>query len=324
MSGSADEPDRHAATGTRRDHLLLALYPRHFRSGYGEEMLAASRERTDSSRWPTATDVIDLLLGAVQVHLWRLRDADHAPLRGGSAIVGVLAPVILLTGLGTDVHEVAWFVWYSGFTDLPWRQAAPDAPVWLAWAIVAPLALLGRRRTAAVAAWLATAGMVVAIAIGAMLPTPLSSGQLLLALLAAVALTFSPDAPRGVAVVGMRRFLPVLGAVVLVLFARLLGRHFVLVDVVAWVALGVAIAYACRPRTMAGRRAIVLLSAPATSAAGAAVLELGVFALHVVPFTEAWPLVAGAFYGAPLVVLSTLALLLRRLERSGSFAAAPE
>lgn len=315
MSGETGQSDPQSVSVACRYRLLLVLYPRDYRSLYGEEMLATSIERAGGKRWPAAADVVDLLLGAARVHLRRMHDTDHNRWREGLAIIGVLTPLVLLTGLATDAHEVAWFIWYGGFSDVPWRQAASDAPGWLAWAMVATLALLGWRRTAAVSAWLATAGMVVSIALGTMLPTPATAGGLLLALLAALALAFSPDTPRGIGVVEPRRLLLVAGAVVLVLFARLLGHHFTSINWLAWAALGAAIAYACQPRTIAGRRALVLLSAPATSAISA-IMVVNTPGISLLRPSTPWPLFAIAFYGVPLLVLITLALLVRHLERA--------
>lgn len=247
----------------------------------------------------------------------RQRTANHTvwtPLRGGLGIVGGLAPLVMLTGFGIDLHDLSWFVYY-GFSSTDFRlgDAAPDAPAWLAWVIVAALALRWRR-TAAVAAWLATAGMVVALTTGAMLPTAQTGGWLLLAVLASCGLTFSPAAFRGLRDIGLRRTLSVCGAVVLVLFARLLGHQFTAVYALAWIALGVAVAYASRPATTSGRWSLLLLGVPAGSAI-LAMVAVDQFAFNIYRPSTPWPVVIFVLYGLPVLAVAALVGVLRHCGR---------
>jgi hypothetical protein len=290
---------------------LLACYPADYRDRYGAEMLAVSRERAGARRWPGLLDVGDLLFGAVKVRL-RGGGAAVRGWRDALPIVGVLAPVLLIAGLADDLHEVSWFVYYGGIriTGLPWREAAGSAPVWLAWAVVAGCAAVGWRRVAAGLAWLATAIMFIGLrtpAFSVMVPT--TEAWLLLAVLSSVALTST----RGVAVVGWRRWLLVLGSVVLVLFTRVLGHQFVFVELIAWMLLAVAGWYACRPATAAGARAVALLAVPAIVAA------LGSVAMNLSPLdyyllAVPWRVLDGVLLALSVLVPALATLVLRRRE----------
>lgn len=263
----------------------------------------------------TARSVARELSVAVAARSTRSRGAGRAPLHDGLAIVGMLAPLVMIAGLGDSIHEVAWFVWYGWGTSVP-GQAAEEAPVWLAWLIVAPLALLGCRRLAAIVAWLAAAGMLIALALDIMLPTAGTGGWILLAVLAALALTFSPDFTRG-GILPPRSLLLVASGVAFVLFARLLGHHYTPIELVAWIMLGAAVTYASRPSTAAGRRALLLLSLPAISAI-CTLIETEVFALYIAPFSNSapWPLVLAELYGVPAMALVTIGSIMRYMEKS--------
>lgn len=233
------------------------------------------------------------------------------PFRAGLGIVGMLAPLVMLTGLGTDIHDLSWYVYYGwSSTGIPVGQAAPDAPVWLAWAVVALLALRWRR-LAAGAAWLALAGMIYAIAADTMLPTAQTGGWLLLAVLACVGLTFAPSSFRGLANLGRRRLLTMLVAVVLVLFARLLGHQYAAADFFAWAILAAAAVYAARPRTIPGRWALLLLSIPAVSAT-ITLAMVDSFSFNIYRPHTPWLVMILAFYCAPVLVAAVLAKVLRR------------
>ncbi|HEX5114264.1 MAG TPA: hypothetical protein VFW65_03600 [Pseudonocardiaceae bacterium] len=285
---------------------LLTLYPNDYRARYGAEMLAVSQERAGRRRWPGVADVADLLGGAARVRLTRVRATGRDErMRDGLAVVGVVAPVALLAGLADQLHEVAWYVWYGGFEGVSLRDVVGPAPVWLVWAVVAGCAVLGLRRVAAAVAWLAVAVMVGAPVVGLATAEVAMGGWLSLGLVAAVALTFAPRS--GWAVVGGWRLSGVAGGVGLVLVTRVLGHHWWPTDLVAWFALGAALVAACRPRTAAGRRALLMLVAPAVSAvAGYAAVQLSVVDVYLLP----WPLAVVLFQGVPLVV-ATAVLALR-------------
>ncbi|HEY4020159.1 MAG TPA: hypothetical protein VGM75_15820 [Pseudonocardiaceae bacterium] len=295
--------------------LLLACYPADYRTRYGAEMIAVSRERAAGRRWPGPADMVDLLLGAIRVRFAR-RGGGTVGWRDALPIVAVLAPAILIAGLADDLHDVAWFVYYGGFAGLPWREAAVGAPVWLAWAAVAGCAALGWRRVGAVLAWLATTVMVIAlntVAFPVMLPT--TGAWLLLAVLASVALTWMPSARRGIGGIGRRRWLTVLGGVVLVQFARVLGHRFAIVDLFAWALLAVAVWRACRPATATGARAVALLAVPATAAALGTV-ESNLLPLDFLVVEVPWPFMDAAVLVLSLLVPAVVALVLRHRERA--------
>ena len=305
-------------SATRTDpglvRFLLACYPADYRKRYGAEMLAVSRERADGRRWPGPADVVDLLLGAIRVRF--ARGGGTVGWRDALPIVAVLAPTMLIAGLAVDLHDLAWFVYYGGFTGLPWRDAVVGAPVWLTWGAVAGCAALGWRRLGAVLAWLATAVMVIGlntVAFPVMLPT--TGAWLLLAVLASVALTWMPWDRRGIAEIGRRRWLVVLGGVVLAQFARVLGHHFVIVDLFAWALLAAAVWRACRPATAAGARAVALFAVPA-SAAALGTVESNLLPLDFLVVEVPWPIVDAAMLALSLLVPAVVALVLRHRERT--------
>jgi hypothetical protein len=231
--------------------------------------------------------------------------------RAGSAVAGFIAALVLITAMATDLHDVAWFVYYGWSAgDLPVGQAAPDSPAWLIWILVVLLALRWPR-AAAVAAWAGLAGICIELAASVMLPTAQTGVWLLLALLSALGLTTAPRGFRFPAELGRQRVLAVAGGVAFVLFARLLGHQYTMIYTLAWVGLVAAIVYAARPRTVRGRWALLLLAVPAMSAA---LTELAVrmFAFNVYRPSLGWPTIVVTFYVAPLVVASALAVLLQR------------
>lgn len=246
----------------------------------------------------------------------RAHHAGIGSLRRACSLVGVIAPIVLLAGVADSVHEIAWFVYYGWGANIP-AGAAAGAPAWLAWVVVAGLALLGWWRLAAVAAWLATAGMVVAVATFALIPTPYMGAWFLLAVLTAIALTFSPSQPRGVAVVGKRSVLVLAGMVVAVVFTRLLGHHFTVLYLLAWIGLGAVAVRAVQRRTASGRRALLLLAVPALCAF---CVDIEVHARTLYPSLfsggPALSIVLAELYAAPVVIVSSSWLVLRRWERS--------
>lgn len=237
-------------------------------------------------------------------------------LRRACSIIGVIAPIVLLAGVADSVHEIAWFVYYGWGANVP-SGAAAGAPAWLAWVVVAGLALLGWWRLAAAAAWLATAGMALAVATFTLVPTPFMGAWLLLAVLAAAALTFSSGRPRGTAVVGRRAVLLLFGMVAAVVFARLLGHHFTLFYLLAWIGLGAVVVRAVDWRSASGRRALLLLAIPAVCAICIG-LEVHVLTLYPSLFSggPALSTVLVELYTVPVVVAASAWFVLRRCERS--------
>lgn len=296
---------------------LLGLYPKDYRARYGAEMLAVSRERAGRRRWPSAADVADLLGGAARVRLSRMHDVGRDErLREGLSVVGVLAPVLMLSGLAAPWHDMAWVIYHGGLASgVPWLLAdvGPVVP-FLPWAVVAVVTLLGWRRAAAVLAWLTVAGTLLATAADLVFPPVVLGGWLSLGLVAAVALHRATRS--GSAVVGGWRLLGVAAGVVLVWGARVAGHGYSWADPVAWLLLGTAVVVACRPRTVAGRWALLVLAAPAMSATAAFLatdVTPGVYGLP-------WPWLVLLFQVVPLVVAAAAAVtrpVRTRWRRSG-------
>jgi hypothetical protein len=205
----------------------------------------------------------------------------------------------------------------------------PDAPVWVLWSVVAVLAVFRLRRTAAVGAWIATAGFVVAAWFGMgwfWENAVYYSGWLMLGAVVAAALTWSPGPARGRRLVGGRRFTVLVVAVVAsaVLVRESIGQY----GLVSWplehlaligggahlgvwfLALAVLVAgalVAADPRTREGRRAALLLSVPVV----VSVLMLAV------PNDARLMLMMAVCYGVPVVVLLGLGGLPHRVRRAG-------
>ncbi|HEX3785091.1 MAG TPA: hypothetical protein VHX38_35995 [Pseudonocardiaceae bacterium] len=209
----------------------------------------------------------------------RSHDTDAGHWREALGIVGVLAPILLLTGTAKDAHEVAWHVWYLGVPGLVASISSAAVAIWLAWLVVLVLGLLRLRTPAIVLAWLASAGAVAAVDL---IPDQqrtygLGAGWVLLALLAAIATTVSAgpkdglrDGLRdGLCATGLGRPVLLLITVAALVFSRGLGHNAATAYQVAWAVVVVATVLACRPTRPAGRHALLLLAVPALSAAGA-------------------------------------------------------
>ncbi|PZS04593.1 MAG: hypothetical protein DLM56_05595 [Pseudonocardiales bacterium] len=232
-------------------------------------------------------------------------------MRAALGTAGLLASLVLITGLGTDLHEVSWFIYYGWSpADVPVGQSVPDAPVWLGWVLVSAVALRWCR-IAAVAAWLAFAGMLAEIVTGLMFATAQTGVWLFLAAVAASGLSLSPCSFRVIADIGRRRIFTVAAAVVFVLFAHLLGHHFTAIYAIAWIALAGAVAYAARPHTPAGFCALSMLAAPALSAI-ITMTATDVFAFNIYRTNLSWPVIGIFFYGAPALVLTLFTAVLHR------------
>ncbi|HEX3647932.1 MAG TPA: hypothetical protein VHV49_05855 [Pseudonocardiaceae bacterium] len=291
---------------------LLAAYPKDYRDRYGAEMLAVSHERAGGRRWPGVADVADLAGGVVRVRLSRVREAGrHERLRDGLAVAGVLAPVLMLGGLAAPVHEVAWFVWFGGLAEVPWPAAAGTAPLFAPWAVVAVLALLGRRRVAAGLAWLVVAATVAGTAAGLVFPVVALGAWLSLGLVAAIALSRASD--TGWAVVGRWRLALVVGAVVSVLVVVVAGHIVRWADPLAWLVVGAAVVAVCRSAGVAGRLALLVLAAPAVSAPAVSAPAVSAAAIYLTvrlapgAYGLPWWWLAAIFQGAPLAVAAVVA-----------------
>jgi hypothetical protein len=290
---------------------LLAWYPRAHRERHGEEMLGVLLAGAGEKRWPGMGESANLLWGAVRVrwrHAWTEGDQAWAD---ALAIVSVLAPVVVLAGAGSGLHELGWFMmadgWSAGWTGMPWREAFPDAPVWLIWLAVAVLGVRGARRTAAAGAWLATIGLAVVTSVdpGGHWWMAKTATWVLVGLVAAVSLTGSAGSARGLDVLGRRRLVVVAATVASAWAVATVGYHLPGAPLLELVILVVGVVSACRPDTQAGRRAALVLVLPVMTTGLASTM------LFSVPI----PVALAVFYGAPLGVLVVLGLLLRRIKR---------
>ncbi|HEX5121455.1 MAG TPA: hypothetical protein VFW65_40250 [Pseudonocardiaceae bacterium] len=98
--------------------------------------------------------------GEIEADRAEVFDRWSANFLGGLAVVGVVAPILMVAGLADDLHNVGQFVHHHEFIGVSWSLVARDAPVWLGWAVVA-----GWRRTAAFLSWPAWFGLLWATAV---------------------------------------------------------------------------------------------------------------------------------------------------------------
>ncbi|GAB1513378.1 hypothetical protein [Actinophytocola sp. KF-1] len=308
---------------------LLGWYPRDHRERHGEEMLgvllAGAGDRTRPSRGETA----DLLLGALRLHARRVVGADGGiDHRDVLAIVSLLGPVMMLAGAAAVVDKAAtvvqlgmWAAWIHDFT---------PAPVWATWFVVALLSLFRMRRTAAVGAWLGTAGFLVVPWIDDFyyifyLDTVIADvGWLLLGAVVAAALTWSPGPARGWELVSGRRVavlaVAVVASVVLVMksldtwavlrFPAVMGMEgYWLERVVPWflasAVLAVGAYAAAGVRTREGRRAALVLCVPAMACT----------LMFLLPHDVGHKVALAVGAGVPLALLVVFAGLPRRRAR---------
>jgi hypothetical protein len=202
----------------RRYRRLLAWYPRDHRERHGEEMLDVLLAGAGERERPSRKETVDLLRAALRLHLRRVVGADGGiDHRDVLAIVSLLGPVVMLAGATPMVDWLAGRLW-SGVPDM-WRWVlveVPHAPVWGTWFVVAVLSLARLRRSAAVGAWLGTAGFLFAPAsryVDFWDSVVDDTGWALLGAVVAVALTWSPGPARGWQLVGGARVVLLAGAV---------------------------------------------------------------------------------------------------------------
>jgi hypothetical protein len=307
---------------------LLAWYPRDHRERHGEEMLSVLLAGAGERTRPSRREASDLLLSALRLHLRRVVGADGGiDHRDVLAIVSLLGPVVLLAGAAPVLDWLAG--WLRSGSPWSWGRAIidiPHAPVWGMWFVVAVLSLARMRRAAAVGAWLGTAGFLFTPVLGYVLfwdSVVADTGWMLLGLVVAVALTWSPGPARGWELVGGGRFVLLAGSVgtSVVLVMKSFGAYSVLFLPVermtvqhgtgqlgVWgVALAVLVAGAVVAgggRTREGRRAALVLSVPVLVSVLMLVLPMGSHLL----------VVAAVCYGVSLVVVLGLGGLPRRMS----------
>ncbi|TQM78674.1 hypothetical protein FHX81_0950 [Saccharothrix saharensis] len=298
----------------RRYRRLLSWYPRDHRERHGEEMLVVLMSGARDRSRPTPRESLDLVWGAVRLHLRRVVAADGGvDPRDVLAIVALLGPVALLTGATNGVHEIGWWVRADALAQMPWLEQFPDAPVWVLWGVVAVLVLRGLRRTAASFAWSAVA---VCVLLAAFVPFQrwwigMDSGWLLTGLLTAVALTWSPGPARGRALVGGRGIVVMAVTVVVAGVVGVLGHNQPVAELLRLALLVGGTLAACGSGSRIGRRAALILLLPSVTAL------LGLAQWSVLGRIPVAAEVA-VFYGLPVVVLLALGGLPRRIRRAGS------
>lgn len=313
---------------------LLGWYPRDHRERHGEEMLGVLLAGAGDRTQPSRKETVDVLRGALRLHLRRVVGADGGIAhRDVFAIVSLLGPIVMLAGAAQLLDRLVAWVRLGSAESLASVVERPDAPFWAVWIVVAVLSLLRMRRSAAVGAWLGSVGLLPAPFFGIVTfydDVFVNAGWLLLGVLVAAALTFSPGPARGWELVGGRRVLMLAAAVAasVVLVMGSLGTYNVLyypmsrvaevvggVRMTAWcLALVLLVAgalMAAGVRTREGRRAALVLAVPVV-----------VTLLMVLTPRNADYLVGGAVcYGVPIVVLLGLGTVPRRVTRpSGGMA----
>lgn len=307
---------------------LLAWYPRDHRERHGEEMLSVLLAGAGERTRPSRGEAIDLLRGALRLHLRRVVGADGGiDHRDVLAIVSLLGPVVLLAGAAPVLDGLSGLL-RSG-SPWSWQRAIidiPHAPVWGMWFVVAVLSLARMRRTAAVGAWLGTAGFLFAPLPGYVMfwdSVVADTGWMLLGAVVAAALTWSPGPARGWELVGGERIVVLAGAVgaSVVLVMKSFDTYGVLSFPVAQatalrgagqlVVWGLALAVlagggvlAGGVRTREGRRAALVLCVPVV----VSVLML------VLPRDSHLLVVAAVCYVVPLVMVLGLGGLPRRVS----------
>ena len=295
---------------------LLGWYPRDHRERHGEEMLGVLLDGAGERTRPSRKETVDVLRGALRLHLRRVVGADGGIAhRDVFAIVSLLGPIVMLAGAAPLVDRLAAWMRVG-----LWMTESPDAPFWAVWFVVAVLSLLRMRRSAAVGAWVGSFGLLPAPFFGQVTlydEVLVNAGWLLLGVLVAAALTFSPGPARGWELVGGRRVVLLAAAVAVsgLLVMGSLGTYNVLyrslgapegVRMTAWclalVLLVVGAVVAAGARTRDGRRAALVLAVPV-------VVTL---LMVLMPRSVDYLVGAAVCYGVPIVVLLGLGGLPRR------------
>ena len=290
------------STLEHRYRSLLAWYPVEHRALHEEEMLSVllAGARPDQTR-PTPAETFDLIRGALRIRSRHLTGGPGTPWRDALAITGLIATVLLIAeGLRFALNVPAVLKETSASpVHVPLLRLLViyygTAPYWIAWAVIAVLALRGVRRSATIGACAVTGVQIAASWYGTTLPTfgwsslaaSLAGVPLLLALLATASLLLSPGPRHGAALLGRRQVggTVVLAAVLAVAFSYALSSLVVkeppprlatqawasfISSLTVWhrfqfaaVAVSAVLAVAWLARSAAGRRACALLAVPA-------------------------------------------------------------
>jgi hypothetical protein len=301
----------------RRYRRLLAYYPRDHRERHGEEMVGVLMAGAADRSRPGWRESADLLWAAVRLRLRRVVAGGGIDPRDALAIVSLLGPVAILVGAARTPHDLDLVSWMTRgpVPGTPWWQQFANAPMWIVWLAVAVLGIAHRRRAAAVGAWLGTTGFVLRAFFSPAQywwTTNWDAGWVLVGLLTAVALTWSPGPARARESVSWWANVPMATAVVAVAMLGVLAYRE---QLSGWrvAALAVGAVVACRPWSRAGRRAALVLLLPAMTYLLGRILLLGIDALpdyHTPSVAEV------AFCcGVPVVMLLTLGGRPRRVRQ---------
>jgi hypothetical protein len=306
---------------------LLAWYPKDHRERHGEEMLDVLLAGAGDRERPSRKETVDVLRGALRLHLRRMTGADGGiDHRDVLAIVSLLGPIVILAGAVTVVETMHPMLLRHPILDpRAWLIMAPEAPWFAMWSVVAVLSLFRLRKTAAAGAWLTVLMFPPLASISYRLywnHTAEFAGWLLLGLLIATALTWSPGPARGWELVGRRRVVVLAAAVVVsvLLVLKSFGDYVVLSMPLEWMvevhgafrmslwflALAVLVAGALVAggvRTREGRHAALMLSVP---------VMVGLVTFVLPKTYDAVPAAVAICYAVPVAVVLVFGGLPRR------------
>ena len=283
----------------KRYRRLLGLYPRDHREQHGDEMLGVLLADAGDRTSPGWRDTADLLWGAFRLHVRRLLAADVL------AIVALLGPIAMLAGAAMSLHELAWWVQLGEVP--PFRQL-PDAPVWFVWLAVAILALAGKRRAAAIGAWVATAGLMVVLQLpfaGWQWYTD-KAGWVLLSAITAFALSVAD----GRQVRGRWSIVTMVVTVLAIVVLGVFGHREGPAECATLAVLFAGAVLAAGITSATGWRAALILSAPVATA----LLAQLFYAVHLGPVNDTVSTLI--FFGIPLVFLVATGGLVRFSRRT--------
>jgi hypothetical protein len=316
------------STAEQRYRRLLAWYPRDHRERSGEEMLGVLLAESSDRRGSRWRETVDLLWGAVRLHLRRIVGIDGGvDPRDVLAIVSLLAPVAMLAAATYELYELGSLARYGDSN--PWTWVVPSAELWPIFLAVAVFALVGLRRVAAAGAWLGTAGLLFTnfaplhASSNIRWWTGEDSGWVLLGLVTAVALSWSPGPARGRELVGRWAVAVMLVAVVATMaigyftglnddlpYGRATVQSIVLVPFV------IGAVVAAGPRSRVGRRAAVLLLLPTMTLVPASLYAMGYLPeMHALTAGDVSSAVEALVFGTLPVTVVLLALGLPSLIR---------
>jgi hypothetical protein len=187
---------------------LLAMYPAEHRRKHQDEMLGVLMTGARAGQhWPGLADTANLIWGALLIRLRPARPGAAWPLwRDALAVVSVLLPLMALAYSG--LLNVATLATLRVGSPLFTALAGYEAKFLGGWAIVAALALLRLRRTAALAATALLIWLVYSIADApnwSYIDAP-SMRSLCVAGLEIAALLASPGPRRGLQIINWRHY----------------------------------------------------------------------------------------------------------------------